>query len=130
MVNDTPVFLYDGDCAFCSACARFADRWIKTRATITAWQFADLATLGVTVAECDVAVQWVVSDGTHTSGPVAIADLLKSSRLWWQAIGFALALKPVLWVAWPIYRWVSVHRDKLPGGTATCALPQAERDAR
>lgn len=129
MVERTPVFLYDGDCAFCSACARFIERRIPTGATVAAWQLTDLEPLGVSAAECDAAVQWVAGDQTHTSGPVAVADLLRSSRPWWKAIGVVLALRPVLWVAWPVYRWISRHRDRMPGGTATCALPQAERDA-
>jgi hypothetical protein len=30
--------------------------------------------------------------------------------------------------AWPAYRPISRNRDRLPGGTAVCALPRAERD--
>jgi hypothetical protein len=29
---------------------------------------------------------------------------------------------------WPLYRLISRNRHKLPGGTAACSLPQAERD--
>ena len=38
-------FIYDGDCAFCSSCARFIERFIPTAATITPWQYADLTAL-------------------------------------------------------------------------------------
>jgi predicted DCC family thiol-disulfide oxidoreductase YuxK len=123
-----PTFLYDGDCAFCSSCARFIQRWIPTPAAVEAWQLTDIDALGLTVEECDAAVQWATSSTRHSSGPEAIADLLKSSRPWWRVAGHLLALRPVLWLAWPAYRWVARNRDKLPGGTATCALPQAERD--
>jgi len=34
----------------------------------------------------------------------------------------------VLWAAWPMYRWIARNRHRLPGGTATCSLPQAERE--
>jgi predicted DCC family thiol-disulfide oxidoreductase YuxK len=123
-----PTFVYDGDCAFCSSCARFVQRWIPTPARVEAWQLTDIAALGLTVEECDAAVQWSTSATQHSSGPAAIADLLKSSRPWWRVAGHLLSLRPVLWVAWPVYRWVARNRDKMPGGTATCALPQAERD--
>lgn len=123
-----PTFVYDGDCAFCSSCARFVQRWIPTPARVEAWQLTDIAALGLTVEECDAAVQWSRSATQHSSGPEAIADLLKSSRPWWRVAGHLLSLRPVLWAAWPAYHWVSRNRDKLPGGTATCALPQAERD--
>jgi predicted DCC family thiol-disulfide oxidoreductase YuxK len=123
-----PTFLYDGDCAFCSSCARFVQRWIPTPAAVEAWQLVDIEALGLTVEACDAAVQWAASPTHHTSGPEAIADLLKSSRPWWRVAGLVLGLRPVLWAAWPAYRWVSRNRDKMPGGTATCALPQAERN--
>lgn len=123
-----PTFVYDGDCAFCSSCARFVQRWIPTTARVEAWQLTDIAALGLTVEECDAAVQWSTSATRHSSGPEAIADLLKSSEPWWRVAGHLLSLRPVLWVAWPAYRWVARNRDKMPGGTATCALPQAERD--
>jgi hypothetical protein len=35
---------------------------------------------------------------------------------------------PLSWLAPPVYRLIARHRDKLPGGTAACALPQAGRD--
>jgi predicted DCC family thiol-disulfide oxidoreductase YuxK len=123
-----PAFVYDGDCAFCSTCARFVQRWIPTPAAVEAWQLIDVVSIGLTVAECDAAVQWVTSPTEHTSGPVAVADLLKAGRPPWKVIGTLLGLHPVLRVAWPFYNWVSHNRDRLPGGTATCALPQAERD--
>jgi hypothetical protein len=30
--------------------------------------------------------------------------------------------------AWPAYKWVAGHRHLLPGGTAACSLPQAQRE--
>jgi predicted DCC family thiol-disulfide oxidoreductase YuxK len=123
-----PTFVYDGDCDFCSSCARFVERWIPTPAAVEAWQLIDIEALGLTVAECDAAVQWVTSPTMHTSGPVATADLLRASRPWWRGLGALLRLRPLLRVTWPVYRWVARNRGRLPGGTATCALPQSERD--
>jgi predicted DCC family thiol-disulfide oxidoreductase YuxK len=123
-----PTLVYDGDCAFCSSCARFVKRWIPTGAAVEAWQLIDVESVGLTVPECDAAVQWVTSPTHHTSGPMAIADLLSASRPWWRVVGRLLGSHPVSQVAWPVYNWASRHRDRLPGGTATCALPRAERD--
>jgi hypothetical protein len=123
-----PIFLYDGECGFCSACARFVQHWIPTSAAVEAWQLIDIESLGLTVADCEEAVQWVASPTEHTSGPAAIAVLLKASRPWWRAVGWVLGSRPVLAMAWSAYRWVSRNRGWFPGGTPTCALSHADQD--
>lgn len=124
-----PTFVYDGDCAFCSSCARFVQRWVPTTAVVVPWQRTDVGALGLTKADCDAAVQWVASPGTPPrAGPNAIAALLRSSHAGWRVVGRLLDLRPVRLVAWPAYRWVARNRHRMPGGTATCSLPQAQRD--
>jgi predicted DCC family thiol-disulfide oxidoreductase YuxK len=124
-----PVFLYDGDCAFCSSSARFIERRIPTTARVEAWQLADLETLGVTAAEAEAAVQWIAVDGTVASGEVAIARLLVDAGSFWRPLGWLIGAPPLGWVARPLYDLVARNRQRLPGGTATCSLPQAQRDA-
>ena len=119
-----PVFLFDGDCAFCSASARFVERRIPTPAQVIPWQRADLAALGVTREQCLEAVQWIGPGGIVLAGPVGIAALLRSSNAFWRPIGWLLGLRPVRVLAWPVYRWVSRNRHRLPGGTPACAVPQ------
>jgi predicted DCC family thiol-disulfide oxidoreductase YuxK len=126
-VVDTPVFIFDGDCAFCSSCARFIERRIPSPARVVAWQFTDLSALGVTAEAAESAVQWVDARGV-AAGPEAISRLLRSAGGFWRPLGAMLAIRPVLWVAWPIYRWIARNRHRLPGGTAVCSLPQAQRD--
>jgi predicted DCC family thiol-disulfide oxidoreductase YuxK len=127
------IFVYDGDCGFCSACARFIERRIPTPARVQPWQFVDLAAVGLTAADCDQAVQWVDADGgvagprTILAGPAAIAALLRTSNLFWRTIGRVLGTRPALALAWPAYRLIARNRDRMPGGTATCALPAAQR---
>ncbi|MDG4823196.1 DCC1-like thiol-disulfide oxidoreductase family protein [Asanoa sp. WMMD1127] len=119
----TDTFVYDGDCAFCTMCARFLERWIPTKAVVIPWQFADLTTLRLTRAECVEAVQWSPAEGPTAAGPVAIARLLGTSTAPWRLAGRVLGLRPVTAVAWPLYRWVARNRHRLPGGTAACAIP-------
>lgn len=126
---DRAVFLYDGDCAFCTTCANFVERRIPTGASVRPWQFADLDPLGVTQAEAEAAVQWIAPDGSVAAGPVAIARLLVDAGSYWRPLGRLLDLPPVRWLAWPVYRLVARNRHRLPGGTAACSLPQAQRDA-
>lgn len=146
------VFLYDGDCSFCSSCADFIERRIPTGADVKPWQFVDLAALGVTQAQAEEAVIWVPAAvpaaaataaepgerpggsvgraGPTKAGPEAIARLLVEAGSFWRPLGWVLDAAPVRWVAWPVYRLISRNRHRLPGGTAACSLPQAERERR
>jgi predicted DCC family thiol-disulfide oxidoreductase YuxK len=94
------------------------------------WQFSDLRDLGLTEAQCEEAVQWVAPGQAPVAGPDAIAALLGSSRLGWRLVGRTLRFAPVRALAWPVYRWVSRNRHRMPGGTAACSLPQAARQHR
>jgi predicted DCC family thiol-disulfide oxidoreductase YuxK len=129
-------FLYDGDCAFCSASARVIMRQLdrtgrSDRPLVLPWQRADLVALGLTAAECDQAVQWVAGSGTPDrvvlAGPAAIGEVLRYGGPLWRVAGRVLRLPPMTALAWPIYRLIARHRDRMPGGTAACALPQADR---
>lgn len=126
-----PTFVFDGDCAFCTACARFIERRIPTSAQVVPWQFTDLDALGLTVAECAEAVQWVGEDGGRAAGPDAISRLLTSSNTaLWRGLGRLLRFPPVRAAAWPTYRWVARNRHRMPGGTAACAVPPPAADGR
>lgn len=119
----SPTFVFDGDCAFCTTCANFIDRWVPTRAKVSAWQRTDLGPLGLTRQQCLDAVQWVQSGGPTLAGPEAIGALLRSSNALWKPLGWLLAVPPVRVAAWPLYRLVARNRHRLPGGTAACAMP-------
>jgi predicted DCC family thiol-disulfide oxidoreductase YuxK len=129
--GDRPVFLYDGDCSFCSSCARFIERHIPTSAEVTPWQFADLEALGVSQDDAEAAVQWIdprLDRPVRAAGPAALAQLLVDAGSYWRTLGRLLDRCPVRWIAGPTYRWIARNRHRLPGGTAACRLPQAERD--
>ncbi|MDI1460041.1 DCC1-like thiol-disulfide oxidoreductase family protein [Catellatospora sp. KI3] len=119
----SPTFIFDGDCAFCTTCANFVNRWIPTGAKVSAWQRADLAALGLTRAQCLEAVQWVEEGRPTLAGPEAIGALLRSSNAAWKPVGYALKPRAVTAALWPLYRWVARHRHQMPGGTAACAIP-------
>jgi predicted DCC family thiol-disulfide oxidoreductase YuxK len=129
-VTEQRVFLFDGDCGFCTRCAAFLHRRVPTPVRIAAWQAVDLQPLGITAAQCCQAVQYV-AHGHVTAGPVAIADLLRTAvgprGLPWRLAGAVLARRPVVTLAWPVYAWVARHRHRFPGGSATCEIPRPTR---
>lgn len=95
--------------------------------TVVAWQHADLPALGLTAEQCERAVQWVAADGRIDAGAAAVARLLLASGGWWAAVGRLMRIPPASWLAGLAYRLVADNRHRLPGGTAACALPPAER---
>ncbi|KAA1420551.1 DUF393 domain-containing protein [Mumia zhuanghuii] len=125
-----PVLVFDGDCAFCSSAARWAQRWAPSRrADVVAWQHADLDALGLTADECSAVLRWVDGD-RRSAGPAAIADYLRTARTPWPVVGAVLGTRLVTAAAWPVYRWVAAHRHQLPGGTPQCAMPAAAAPGR
>jgi predicted DCC family thiol-disulfide oxidoreductase YuxK len=114
------VLVYDGDCGFCTTCARFLER-IGPDAEIVAWQLTDLAELGVTEEQAADAVQWVAVDGTVRSGHEAIAAVLSSAGRIWRIAGRLIVLPGVSRLAARAYRLTADNRYRLPGGTPACA---------
>ena len=124
-----PVFLYDGDCAFCTRCAGLLER-IGPDADIVAWQFADLAELGIAAEQATDAVQWVEVDGAVRSGHEAIAAILSTAGRIWRIAGRTILLPGISWMAAKAYRLVADNRYRLPGGTPACAAIDEDREPR
>jgi predicted DCC family thiol-disulfide oxidoreductase YuxK len=122
-----PVLVYDGDCAFCTSCARLLEK-IGPEAEIVAWQLTDLAELGIAAEQAAAAVQWVQIDGTVRSGHEAIAATLSTAGRIWRIVGHALLLPGISWMAGRAYRLVADNRHRLPGGTPACAATDEDRD--
>jgi len=114
------MLLYDGDCAFCTTCARVLEKRIRPDAEIVAWQLIDLDQLGVTAKQAAAAVQWVPIDGTVRSGHEAIAAALGTAGRAWRIAGRVILLPGITWVAARVYRLVANNRHRLPGGTPAC----------
>ena len=124
---DRPLLVFDGDCAFCTRSVRFVERRTRRRPTIVAWQSVDLDELGLPQAACEEAVQWIGSDGERAAAHVAVARTLVHGGKGWAVLGRIIMLPGVRWVAGAVYRWIARNRHRMPGGTAQCNLPAAER---
>lgn len=118
--RERPVLVYDGDCAFCTSCARALER-IGPEAEVVAWQLTDLAELGITAEQAAAAVQWIQVDGAVRSGHEAIAAALIAAGRIWRIVGRVILLPGISSVAAKAYRLVADNRHRLPGGTPACA---------
>lgn len=124
-----PVFIFDGDCGFCTSSAGVLRRWFDPAVTyaIAPYQRLDLTAYGLSDVDCDQAAQFVDADGSVFAGHRAIAYALRHSLLPWRPIGVALDVALLRPVAAKVYSWVADHRGQLPGGSPACAMPSVAK---
>jgi len=117
-----PVLVFDGDCAFCTTSARFAERWVVRSGSVCVapWQQLDLDKVGLSPDQCMTAVQWVGQGGQTVQGHAAIAAAMRAGRPVWRPLGALLVAPGVSWLTAKVYAWVAAHRYQMPGGTAAC----------
>ena len=125
-----PVLIFDGDCGFCTTCARLLSRWVTRGGStrIAPWQRLDLDELGLTAEQCTAAVQWVDEDGHVASGHAAVAATLRAGHPVWRPVGALLVAPGFSRLAVGLYSWVAAHRYALPGGTPACRVDEPGRD--
>jgi len=118
------VLIYDGDCGFCTASARWLQARLPGAAAVTPHQAIDLAPVGLTEAETSRAAYWVDETGSTHRGAAAIAAALAACGGTWGIIGRLLAIPPLSWLASGVYAVVARNRHRLPGATDACRLPR------
>ena len=119
-----PVLIFDADCAFCTRCVDVIKHRLHTSAEITAYQFADLDSYGTTEERAAHELLWVARDGRVDGGAQAVASLLVDGGGFYAVLGALLRTPPIRWVAAGVYRLIANNRQRMPGGTAACALPK------
>lgn len=123
VIHAQPIFLYDADCGICeSGTQRMRERFAPP-VRIQSWQQADLATLGVTVEECLRSPVFVRTDGTHEVGAASMLAMMATlgdrGRRRARILG-AAPVRPLFARAFSLfYR----NRNRLPGGTDACRIP-------
>lgn len=121
----TPLLIFDGDCGFCTAAVNFLRRWVKPQCEILPWQQLDLSHYPVTQQECEVAVQFIASNGSVCAGAQAIMSTLRTSATPWPTLAKIATVPPLPWLADLSYHFLAQHRHRLPGATPACAAPLA-----
>jgi predicted DCC family thiol-disulfide oxidoreductase YuxK len=126
MTTTEQFLIFDGECGFCTACARWIERrWTSTPSPrVVAWQSVDHEVPGLvtpTSQQMRESVWWIEGDRPH-AGSRAVAKALVATSSPWRLVGFALLRAPLSWFAEPVYRVVARHRHRLPGSTSACRL--------
>lgn len=114
--------VYDGDCRFCTATARWAKRRLSDDYRVVPSQQTDLAALGLTEEDVARSAWWIAPDGTCWDEHFSIAGALGAMSGPWPTIGRLMTLGPINPLARGVYRLVANnrHRIRWPGARPTC----------
>jgi hypothetical protein len=93
----------------------------KNRIATIPYQRAKLDELGLSLGECESAVQYV-NKSRKFAGHKAIAQGLIDSRTIWSPLGRILLWPVISGIAFVVYGLVAKNRHRLPGGTPACSL--------
>ena len=121
MPSPRPVFVYDGDCAFCTRVARWVEGRVNGQADVQPGHALDLDALGLTEGDVTAAAWWI-EDGRRDRGYRSIGRALIAVGGAWGLAGRLMLVPPVSWLARPVYALVARNRHKMPGGTDACRL--------
>ena len=126
---DLPLLIFDGDCAFCTSSASWLAERLHRKdglnAQLVAWQFADLAALGISRQRAQQEALWIAADGTISGGAEAFAAWLRFRGGAYGFAGSGMSLPGVRRLAAAVYRLIAKNRHRMPGGSPACALPPA-----
>lgn len=120
------VLLYDGDCGFCQRSVNAVIRVARPSAESLPWQQSDLAALGLTPRDCDVAVQWVrPGQGVSASGAFALRAFIDTGRPWTALSARVLVNRVTRPIVDRVYALVAARRHRLT--RSGCALSGTTR---
>ena len=115
------LFVFDGDCAFCSSSMRVLRKMTKGRIESVPYQFLNLEQIGLLRSEAESAVQYLSNESRYR-GAEAIARCLMDAKTIWSALGWIMRAPVILSFAEIVYSLVAANRHRLPGGTPECQL--------
>ena len=119
------MLVFDGDCAFCTSSAHWIQARLPDSIEVVPWQRIDLEALHLSEADVTTAAYWIDPDGTRHRGHRSIAHaLMASTSAAWRTAGRILLIPPISWIAAGVYSVIARNRDRMPGGTPACAIPE------
>ena len=117
------VLLYDPDCGFCTRSAALVPR-LGVDVDVRPMTASELTAYRIDPVRAAREMPFVHPDRRVSFGQRGVSAILRTGPLPWRALGRCLVLPGIDRLAGLGYRWVAEHREVLPGGTPSCALPQ------
>lgn len=114
--------VYDGDCGFCTATARWVQRRLSDEYRVIPSQRADLDALGLTEHDVARSAWWIGHDGTRWDEHLSIAGALSAMSGPWPTVGRFLSAGLISPLARFTYRLVADNRYRIrrPGTPSSC----------
>ena len=114
--------IYDGDCGFCTATARWAERRLSDDYRVVPSQQADLDALDLTQEDVARSAWWIDPNGSRFDEHRCIAAALRAMSGPWPTVGRLLTLGPISPLARWTYRLVANNRYRIrwPDTRPTC----------
>lgn len=125
--HDGGVLIFDGDCGFCTASARWVGARLEGEHPVVPYQHIDPGDYGLSQHDVETAAYWV-EDGTAHRGHRAIAASLRAIGGPWGIAGRVMDVPPLRWLAAGAYHLVAANRHRLPGSTPACRFEQPDTD--
>ena len=97
--------------------------------TVRAWQMipTEMASLDLTEADGMRQAWFVDADNRLTGGAAAINAAL--AYVWWaRPLRWLYQVPGLRQLEERLYRWVAANRNRMPGTTDACALPQSDSE--
>jgi len=121
------LLIYDGDCGFCQRALDAMKKRLAAWPRTAPYQRLNVDQHGVTSQDAARAMLWLEPGMPPLAGAAAFARLFRDQpQLGWRTLGRMMALPGISHFAAIVYRTVSRHRHRLPGGTSACERPVAE----
>jgi predicted DCC family thiol-disulfide oxidoreductase YuxK len=115
------VLIFDGECAFCTWTAEWAERRLPPGDRVEPWQLIpDLSPYGLTEQDTAEAAYWIDGDGRAHRGHLAVAEAWRAIGGGWRLLGTTIRVPPLSWVAAGVYALTARIRHRLPGSTPAC----------
>ncbi|MFF8911626.1 thiol-disulfide oxidoreductase DCC family protein [Streptomyces olivaceoviridis] len=123
-LRSSPVLAYDGDCGFCQTSIDRIQALAAPTLEAVPWQFLPTESTSPYLERLDREVLLLHGGSVLAGGADALARYVSTSRSpAYRALAALVRLPGIRACARVLYRWVSRHRHRLPGGTPACAVP-------